>query len=413
MSVQQVLDHPVVPEEQKLALRCFLKSWYGKDAQGGWMRSQHGSKDAAALLASSFTCYPMGNRHLPCGGRLVDCPSELSAEAAVDPFRILMCGYGRKHCGRGNQCRRCALDRIDLAWSEFLPAWTKAKHWCAMVFGMDRRAEHAGIHQGDGTLDPETASVPVYQPFAGRANGAFSLHSGSELEYMVDATRNAFFDTAKKICQKGILGGAFVHHELAFSFWSGVSHYDGSHIRHRMEPHLNLLVNAPQPLDLKVIKEIYRVLCYCLRRRLPPDCRWSYPDLWFAPVLAKAGMASWLGYMLKMWRFDLWYQEALNHRCSRRELNLCFDEIVFLNGYRLAHPKGATRRYGNLRLNPKNPEACIALQIPDPMTQEQIKLCKDESYAAAHPDLVDAMFFWLEKRRKRRGHSRDDSETEY
>ena len=74
MSVQQVLDHPVVPEEQKLALRCFLKSWYGKDAQGGWMRSQHGSKDAAALLASSFTCYPMGNRHLPAAGALWTAP---------------------------------------------------------------------------------------------------------------------------------------------------------------------------------------------------------------------------------------------------------------------------------------------------------------------------------------------------
>jgi len=42
LCVEQVLEHPTVPEPQKLALRCFLKSWHGRDAQGEWMRSQNG-----------------------------------------------------------------------------------------------------------------------------------------------------------------------------------------------------------------------------------------------------------------------------------------------------------------------------------------------------------------------------------
>ena len=54
LCVDQVLDHPAVPEQQKLALRCFLKSWHGRDEKGKWMRSQEGWKQAAALLKISY-----------------------------------------------------------------------------------------------------------------------------------------------------------------------------------------------------------------------------------------------------------------------------------------------------------------------------------------------------------------------
>jgi hypothetical protein len=395
LSVQQVFDDPSVTDRLKLALRCFLKSWYGKDAQGEWMRSQHGWRDAAALLASSSTLFQQD-----CGG--------------VDPYRILMCGFGRKLCERGDQCRRCALDRIDFARSEFLPAWDRASHWCAMIFALDRRSQHAGIHQSDGTLDPDSASIPVYQPFQGKPDGCFALHTGSELEFIFNGIRDAFFDTARIISARGLVGGAFAHFELSFTFWRGRSDYDmWSHIRHRVEPQLNVLVNASRPLDPDLTKEIYRILTNRLRRRLPPDRRWSYPDLWFAPVLDQKGMASWIGYMLKSWRFDQWYQEALNHRCDRRELNLCFDEIVFQNGHHLARPKSAIRRCGNLLFSPKKAATCITWHIPDPVTQEQMKLLRDENYALAHPDLAEAMFFWAEKRQKRRGQNRADAEIEY
>jgi hypothetical protein len=403
LCVDQVLEHPDVPENQKLALRCFLKSWHGQDDRGEWMRAQDGWKEAAALLASA-SC-EAGSFQFPRTGQ------QVTSKSRINPYRILMCSFGRKLCERGDHCRRCALDRIDLAWSEFLPAWEKGKHWYALVLAMDRRAEHAGIHRGDGTLDPKTSSIPVYQPYKGGPNGSHPLHSGAELEHIVDAIRAGFFDTAKAICDRGIVSGAFARFELSFTFWRGCSNYDNwSHLRHRVEPQLNLLVNSPRPLHLGHMKKVYKVMFGCLGERLPADSRWSYPDLWFAPVLDQKGMATWLGYMLKSWRVDSWYRDALNRRCNRRELNLCFDEIVFANGHRLARPKNSTRRYGNLHFNPHRPGDCIAQRVPKPPTQDEIKLLKDDKYAAANPDLVDAMLFWAEKRRKRRGRNRDTSE---
>ncbi len=406
LCVDQVLDHPAVPEQQKLALRCFLKSWHSRDEKGKWMRSQEGWKEAAALLGSA-SC-EAGTFRLPVTKQ------QVTSNNRVNPYRILMCSFGRKLCERGDQCRRCALDRIDLAWSEFLPAWEKGKYWYALVLAMDRRAEHAGIHRGDGTLNPKTASIPVCQPFKGRPNGNQRLHSGAELQPILDAIRAGFFDTAKAICSRGLVGGAVSRFELSFTFWKGRSDYDWTQARHRVEPQLNLLVNSNRPLHLNRMKEIYRLMTDCLRARLPSNYRWNYPDLWFAPVLSTKSMAGWLAYMLKSWRFDLWYRNALNHRCNRRELNMCFDEIVFQNGHRLARPKSATRRYGNLHFNPKRADAYIARRIPNQPTQEQINVLKEEAFAAANPDLVDAMIFWAEKRRKRRGHNRAESDiTEY
>src|SRR5690242_12810100 len=116
LCVDQVLADRSVPEEQKIALRCFLKSWHGKDSQGSWMRSQRGWKESAALLASACSYYPCGDKLLDGAGRIVNAGS-------LRPYRILLCGFGQKLCGRPDHCRRCGLDRIDLAWSEFLPAW--------------------------------------------------------------------------------------------------------------------------------------------------------------------------------------------------------------------------------------------------------------------------------------------------
>jgi len=393
LSESQVLSHHGVPEDHKLALRCFLKSWHGSDEQGEWMRAQHGWKDAAALLASA-----------PYDPATVQITSKGWASSGINPYRILLCGFGRKLCGRGNQCRRCALDRIDFAQSELVPAFEKANHWYAMVLAMDRRADYAGIHRGDRTLNPKTPSVPVYQPFKGRSDGWSPLHSGAEVRYLFDATRDGFFDAARVLCKTGLLDGAFAHFEISFSFWSGASNYDlWSHIRHRVEPQLNLLVNSPKPLDAHAVKRVYEVMAECLRRRLGPEHCWSYPDLWFAPVLDEKRMSGWIAYMLKSWRFDRWYQDALKHRCDRRELNLCFDEVVFVNGHRLASAKSSTRRYGNLHYTPKKPSANIAHRIPPEPTQEQIRLLQDDQYAATHPEIVDAMFFWADKREKRRG----------
>src|SRR5882672_3319558 len=157
--VRQVLNHPKAPKEQRLALRCFLKCWHAKNTKGSWMRSQIGWKDSATLWASAFSKYPCGQFIYRKGPRLVN------GDITIDPFRILMCSYGRKLCERGNYCRRCALDRIDFAWSEFLPAWPRAPHWYAMVLATDQRASHAGVHLGRTSVDPESDSTPVYQPF--------------------------------------------------------------------------------------------------------------------------------------------------------------------------------------------------------------------------------------------------------
>jgi hypothetical protein len=332
----------------------------------------------------------------------------------VDPFRILMCGYGRILCERGNYCRRCALDRIDFAWSEFLPAWPRAPFWYAMVLAMDQRASHAGIHLGVDSLDPEADSVPIYQPFQTHADSPFVLPSGPEMQHIIDGFRNAFFDTAEEACKKGIISGAFAHFELSFSFWRGPSNYDlWSGIKHRIEPHLNVLINSSTPLE-PAICELYQVFINRLIARLTKELLVSYPDMWFSRISDEEGMRKWLAYMLKSWRVDKWYRDGLRRGCDRRSLNLMYDEIVFENGYYHSQPKNATRRYGNLRYNAKRPQSCIAFPIPGKPSSSEVRMLQNEAFAQTHPELEKAADFWREKRAKRRGSRRNqDIEIDY
>jgi hypothetical protein len=240
------------------------------------------------------------------------------------------------------------------------------------------------------------------------------MHSGPEMQHIIDGIRYALFDTTEKLCKGPIISGAFAHYELSFSFWNGRSNYDSwSEIRHRIEPHLNLLINSSTPLE-PAIRDVYGIFVNRLRRRLAPAFRLSYPDMWFSEILDEEGMKTWIAYMLKSWPFGTWYREGLRRGCDRRALNLGFDEIVFENGHYHSQPKSATRRYGNLRYDAKKPRSCIAFPIPPKPTAAEIKMLKDEAFAYAHPELEQALDFWREKREKRRGSCRDQKiEIEY
>jgi hypothetical protein len=273
-----------LPLERQIAFKSWLKRWHGNT----WMQNQDGWRQRAGLIASS--------------------------ELASDIFnsrRVLYCGRHGLFCGSANHCVRCCLDdRIQPALDEYGLCFKSDRFWYPMVINTRVFADQAGVKFGD---------FKCY-PYHGQPDG-HPILTGPAFEPYFEQLCRAFFALPALLKDRGVITGAFSHLEFHLSIRPGHSNYDcWSDLTHELQPHLNVVFNAPAPITPEVAQALHKAFGWLLMQH---QAQRGYPNLWIGRAIRdQQSLNRWLAYILKPWPTDLWYRRALKRGCNPNHLRV-------------------------------------------------------------------------------------------
>ena len=361
-----LLDNGHLPLSQEIALKHWLKRYYGNN----WMHDQDNWLQDACLVASC---------QLPNG---------------VDLLRVLYCSRKGMRCERPRYCRRCNLDqRLEPLLEDYGSAFDKVGYWSAMVAGTEVDPNKAGLRFGP--MD----NPRCWFPYQGAPTGHY-VSTWPEQINLIRRLSRMPFELCRHLVKYGF-GGALCVMEPHLKIFPGPGGgVQWCKISHALLLHGHILFNSPVPLSFEEAQTIFRLyndICGKLVDRP------AYPDLWIDAVVSQDDINSWIGYSLKSWALNTWYQNALRNGCPRDDLNELFDWIVFENLDFVAGDLRALEKYGNLRCSKVNPHY-IGKARPMQLTQKQIKQwLKDPDFQAQHRDWEDAAERSSSKWAKRQG----------